>query len=557
MTVNNSFAVWIGFWCIAQVALLWFYLWLAFIQRLQLSPQRKLRSYHQGLLWVFAVPIMGWWLQFDRWILNEKASFPQPIVSFSKTLPQGFHSLPASSLADLSAISKLNTIWTSTALVVWLLGMTMVFAYYYWNRRQLLRWTNKTTLWREIGSLEIRVAALIIPMSYVLNKRKVIVLDHETFARPVDRNLVISHEIQHMRQGDHNVIRLNLVFRGLFWHNPILYLLLRKLSELEELSCDAMIVKRFTANSFRYCQSLLEITQRAASLPHLPENTSQGLSHRILSPGPNCSLLRKRIKNIDQELRKLKLMNVYNDKQTTSRSILRSKPDTRQRIIWITTVLIASFVGSASVVLARSQIAPGRPFHNTENEVVHHLPNHLLINQKLRSIVENPQLNKSYQSALAKLETNQPQLRAIVTEFGLPEYMLAIPIVESQYNPSAGSNRLDAEGIPRSLGVWQMIPSTARKFGLVVNSNTDQRLELSRETRAAFQLLQSLYDEFGTWPLAITAYHLGSQALNTILAAHPNKDLFELVAKKHVSDYAVEIYAAAQIIEDPTLLKSR
>lgn len=90
---------------------------------------------------------------------------------------------------------------------------------------------------------------------------------------------------------------------------------------------------------------------------------------------------------------------------------------------------------------------------------------------------------------------------------GMPAQWPALMMIESGCNPQARS-RLGA------LGLWQLMPGTARGLGLVVTSARDDRRRLYRATRAAGELLGRLHARFGTWDAALTAYNAGPGAVS-------------------------------------------
>ena len=87
-------------------------------------------------------------------------------------------------------------------------------------------------------------------------------------------------------------------------------------------------------------------------------------------------------------------------------------------------------------------------------------------------------------------------------KYDVPLELKYLPIVESALKPKAYSRAGAA-------GMWQFIYSTGRTYGLYVNSLVDDRYDIIRETDAAARHLRDLYDMFGNWDLAISAYNCG------------------------------------------------
>jgi membrane-bound lytic murein transglycosylase D len=87
-------------------------------------------------------------------------------------------------------------------------------------------------------------------------------------------------------------------------------------------------------------------------------------------------------------------------------------------------------------------------------------------------------------------------------KYNVPIELKYLPIVESALKPKAYSRAGAA-------GMWQFIYSTGRKYGLYVNSLVDDRYDIIKESDAAAHHLRDLYDMFGDWSLAISAYNCG------------------------------------------------
>lgn len=95
-----------------------------------------------------------------------------------------------------------------------------------------------------------------------------------------------------------------------------------------------------------------------------------------------------------------------------------------------------------------------------------------------------------------------PLVEEYLDKYQLPLELKYLLVIESAFNPFARS-------IAGAVGPWQFIYSTAKIWGLEVNSIIDERRDLRKSTEAACKFLKFLYDTFGDWELAIAAYNCG------------------------------------------------
>lgn len=64
-------------------------------------------------------------------------------------------------------------------------------------------------------------------------------------------------------------------------------------------------------------------------------------------------------------------------------------------------------------------------------------------------------------------------------------------------------------------GLWQLMPTTARRFGVVVNKKQDERLDAQKATKAAASYIGTLLDMFdGEVLWAVAAYNTGGHNLS-------------------------------------------
>lgn len=95
-----------------------------------------------------------------------------------------------------------------------------------------------------------------------------------------------------------------------------------------------------------------------------------------------------------------------------------------------------------------------------------------------------------------------PLFEKYLKKYGLPEELKYLSIVESGLNPKAVSSA-------RAVGLWQFMSYTGRHFGLSHDWFIDDRMDPEKSTEAACRYLKQLYEMFGDWEFAISAYNTG------------------------------------------------
>ena len=122
---------------------------------------------------------------------------------------------------------------------------------------------------------------------------------------------------------------------------------------------------------------------------------------------------------------------------------------------------------------------------------------------------------------LGRAETYLPIILESLGARGLPSELACLPMVESAFEPRAVSPAGAA-------GLWQLMPGTARRFGLTVNAEIDERFDVRKSTAAATAYLSTLYGIFNDWPLALAAYNCGEGAMQRALSRTNTCSLSEL-----------------------------
>ena len=112
-----------------------------------------------------------------------------------------------------------------------------------------------------------------------------------------------------------------------------------------------------------------------------------------------------------------------------------------------------------------------------------------------------------------------PVIEEIFDEHGIPLELKAMAVIESSLNPAAVS-RAGAKGM------WQFMYSTAKIYGLRIDSFVDERLDPVKAAHAAAEYLKDSYNIFGDWNLAIASYNCGAGNVNRAIRRSGGKRAF-------------------------------
>jgi membrane-bound lytic murein transglycosylase D len=117
----------------------------------------------------------------------------------------------------------------------------------------------------------------------------------------------------------------------------------------------------------------------------------------------------------------------------------------------------------------------------------------------------------------------------------LPEDLVWVAMVESGFEPVAHS----AAG---AVGVWQLMPETAKIYGLSIDRWVDQRMSAQIETDAAADFLADLHRRFGTWELALAAYNMGYGGLASVVKRYNTNDFWSLERTEGTLPWETTLY---------------
>ncbi len=116
-------------------------------------------------------------------------------------------------------------------------------------------------------------------------------------------------------------------------------------------------------------------------------------------------------------------------------------------------------------------------------------------------------LRRSVSFMLGASNFYMPIFEEALEAYNLPLELKYLPVIESALNPKAVS-RVGATGL------WQFMLSTGKRYGLEVNTLTDERRDPVKASWAAAHYLSDLYKIFDDWSLVIAAYNCGPSKVN-------------------------------------------
>jgi membrane-bound lytic murein transglycosylase D len=128
---------------------------------------------------------------------------------------------------------------------------------------------------------------------------------------------------------------------------------------------------------------------------------------------------------------------------------------------------------------------------------------------------------------------------------GLPEDLIWVSMIESGFDQTAHS-------MVGAQGLWQLMPETAKIYGLAIDRWLDQRLSATLATDAAADLLGDLHRRFGSWELALGGFNMGYGGLVSIVKRYNTNDFWALERTEgalpwETSLYVPKVFAASVV----------
>jgi membrane-bound lytic murein transglycosylase D len=137
-----------------------------------------------------------------------------------------------------------------------------------------------------------------------------------------------------------------------------------------------------------------------------------------------------------------------------------------------------------------------------------------------------------------------PVIEPILKANGVPDDFKYLALIESGL-----TNVVSPAG---ASGIWQIVDETAKRYGLEISDEVDERYELSKATIAACRILKTSYKTYGNWTLAAAAYNAGDGRITKELGRQKVKSFYDLYMNNETSRYLFRILALKILYENPT-----
>ena len=170
-------------------------------------------------------------------------------------------------------------------------------------------------------------------------------------------------------------------------------------------------------------------------------------------------------------------------------------------------------------------------------------------NDRVREQKQKYLKNKSYlHDVTLRAEPYMYWIAGQVKKRNMPMELVLLPIVESAFDPHATSGA-------NAAGIWQIIPSTGRNYGLKQTRSYDARRDVVASTTAALDMMQRLNKMFdGDWLLTVAAYNSGEgrvmKAMKVNKARGKPTDFWSLPLPQETKLYVPKMLALSDILKN-------
>ncbi len=160
-----------------------------------------------------------------------------------------------------------------------------------------------------------------------------------------------------------------------------------------------------------------------------------------------------------------------------------------------------------------------------------------------REIIVNTYWHSSTIFGIKRANRWFPEIEKILKENGIPDDFKYLALIESGFE-----NLISPAG---AVGFWQFTEGAAKKYGLEINDEVDERYNAEKSTIAATMYLKDSYKVYNSWTLSAATYNAGMWGIERQIVKQKENDYYDLLFSAETMRYVFRILAMKQIFSNP------
>ena len=138
-----------------------------------------------------------------------------------------------------------------------------------------------------------------------------------------------------------------------------------------------------------------------------------------------------------------------------------------------------------------------------------------------------------------------PIIEPILKKYNIPDDFKYLCMAESGLDPNVMS-------YTGAAGLWQIMPSTGRQYGLETGKEVDSRYDIVKSTEAACKYFLSSYERFGSWTMTAAAYNIGEAGLQRRVKKQGTTNYYDTFLPAETLRYVFRILAFKVLTLNPS-----
>ncbi len=136
-----------------------------------------------------------------------------------------------------------------------------------------------------------------------------------------------------------------------------------------------------------------------------------------------------------------------------------------------------------------------------------------------------------------------PVIEPILKKNGIPDDFKFMSVAES--------GLINTVSPELATGFWQLMEPVAKKYGLEVNKEVDERYNIEKSTQAACDYLKEAHAKFGNWTLAAASYNMGIDGILKQIERQKSHNYYNMFLNDETYRFVARIISLKEIFKNP------